>query len=68
MTGQCIVQQMDALARIMAADDPVDSRPELARFRRALAVDRRSPAPAAAAGGAASATLDVVLDVEATEL
>ena len=62
-------QETDALSRILSANGAPAGRPDLARFKRALAHDRGGRAGfdrmASSANGAAA---DAVLDIEAERL
>lgn len=69
-TNVCgMLQEMDALSRILSDSSAAAGRPKLARFKRALAQDRGVRAgfesPAGSNNGAAA---DAVLDIEAKRL
>lgn len=64
-----MLQELDALTRILSDSGAAASRPELARFKRALAQDRGGRAVFERAADAVNgAAADAVLDIEAERL
>lgn len=64
-----MLQEMDALSRILSDSGAAAGRPELARFKRALAHDRGGRVGFRRSAGAGNgAAADAVLDIEAERL